>query len=122
MKQSYEIFKTIVHSDLFRHASIVLFLNKYDVFVEKLKTSPLRRSFKNYEGKYCYHFYNKIFSIPGDNSEESAREFIKKLFRRCITDRHKFFVFETTATDTGNIDLVRDFSLSFFFQNTREAI
>ncbi|CAO4386776.1 unnamed protein product [Caenorhabditis nigoni] len=91
MKQSYEIFKTIVHCDLFRHASIVLFLNKYDVFVEKLKTSPLRRSFKSYDG---------------DNSEESARDFIKKLFRRCITDRHKFFVFETTATDTGNIDLV----------------
>ena len=45
--------------------------------------------------------------LSGDNSEESARDFIKKLFRRCITDRHKFFVFETTATDTGNIDLVK---------------
>lgn len=107
MKQSYEIFKTIAHSDLFRHASIVLFLNKYDIFVDKLKTSPLRRSFKTYEGSSCKGEQNSISIFSGDNSEESARDFIKKLFRRCITDRHKYFVFETTATDTGNIDLVK---------------
>ncbi|CAI5455177.1 unnamed protein product [Caenorhabditis angaria] len=91
LRQSYEIFKTIVQSDLFRHASIVLFLNKYDIFLDKLPNSPLRRSFSSYDG---------------DNSPNDCRDYIKKQFRRCINNRHKFFSFETNATDTTNLDLV----------------
>lgn len=91
MKQSYEIFKAIVRSDIFRNASIVLFLNKNDIFRQKLKTSPLQNCFSTYKG---------------DGSPEDAEEFVKKQFRRCIQERHKFSCFVTTATDTNNIEHV----------------
>ncbi|CAD6199401.1 unnamed protein product [Caenorhabditis auriculariae] len=41
-----------------------------------------------------------------DNSPEDAKNYVQKQFKRCIQERHKFFNFVTTATDTKNIDLV----------------
>uniref|UniRef100_A0A1I7WLE9 G-protein alpha subunit n=1 Tax=Heterorhabditis bacteriophora TaxID=37862 RepID=A0A1I7WLE9_HETBA len=91
MLQNFEIFRTIVQSDFFKNATVVLFLNKYDVFRDKLNSSPLQK---------CWSHYN------GDNSVDDATEFMKKQFRRCIHERHKYFNFVTTATDTNNIELV----------------
>ncbi|CAJ0583577.1 unnamed protein product, partial [Mesorhabditis spiculigera] len=91
MLQNFEIFRTIVTSDFFRHCAVVLFMNKYDIFREKLTRASLRG---------CYPEYK------GDNSVEDATAFLQKKFRRCISDRHKYYSFETTATDTNQIDLV----------------
>ena len=51
MRQNFEIFKTICSSDFFHHASIVLFLNKYDIFCEKLKHASLTKCWESYEGQ-----------------------------------------------------------------------
>ncbi|VDM40680.1 unnamed protein product [Toxocara canis] len=91
MIQSQQIFKTIVQSDYFKNASIVLFLNKFDIFQEKIKYTSLKK---------CWPEYN------GDDSVEDCTKFLQKQFQRCVPNRQKYFAFVTTATDTNNIDLV----------------
>ncbi|EPB75567.1 g-protein alpha subunit [Ancylostoma ceylanicum] len=85
--QNYFLFKTIAQSELFRHSSIVLFLNKYDIFKEKLQSSTIRQ---------C------------DDSLLDATHFIQTQFRNCIHERHRYFSYITVATDTENIQLVFD--------------
>ncbi|PAV58144.1 hypothetical protein WR25_11774 isoform G [Diploscapter pachys] len=108
LKQNYEIFKAVVQSDIFRHASIVLFLNKYDIFKEKLHSSPLSKCWKSY---------------AGDNSEENARKFVERQFERCIKDKTKFYHFATTATDTKNIEYVFGSAISHIVsENLRSTV
>ncbi|MFH4975361.1 hypothetical protein AB6A40_002070 [Gnathostoma spinigerum] len=91
MMQSYQIFKTVVQSEYFKNASIVLFLNKFDIFQEKIKYTSLKK---------CWPDYN------GDNSVEDCTKYLQKQFQRCVSQKQKYFAFVTTATDTNNIDLV----------------
>lgn len=50
--KNHEIFTTIVQSEHFRKASIVLFLNKKDIFEEKLNSVPLTVAFPDYKGMF----------------------------------------------------------------------
>ncbi|KAM3726991.1 Guanine nucleotide-binding protein alpha-6 subunit [Dirofilaria immitis] len=95
MKQSQQIFKTIAQSDYFKNSSIILFLNKFDIFQEKIKYSSLKKCWPEYSG---------------DNSVEDCIKYLKNQFKRCIPNRQNYFSFVTTATDTKNIDLM--FSLA----------
>uniref|UniRef100_A0A0R3RTV1 Guanine nucleotide-binding protein G(Q) subunit alpha n=1 Tax=Elaeophora elaphi TaxID=1147741 RepID=A0A0R3RTV1_9BILA len=95
MRQSQRIFKTIAQSDYFKNSSIVLFLNKYDIFQEKIRCSSLKK---------CWPEYN------GDNSLEDCTKYLENQFQRCVSNKQRYFAFVTTATDTKNIDLV--FSLA----------
>lgn len=48
--ESFQLFSDIVRSRWFINSSIVLFLNKKDIFQEKLKKVPLQNYFPDYEG------------------------------------------------------------------------
>uniref|UniRef100_A0A0M3ICH2 Guanine nucleotide-binding protein G(O) subunit alpha n=1 Tax=Ascaris lumbricoides TaxID=6252 RepID=A0A0M3ICH2_ASCLU len=132
MIQSQQIFKTIVQSDYFKNASIVLFLNKFDIFQEKIKYTSLKKCWPEYNGSLqkrpkllisCSKFFtlmqSAIFTdclinepvesttvVTGDDSVEDCTKFLQKQFQRCVPNRQKYFAFVTTATDTNNIDLV----------------
>lgn len=45
------LFESICNSQWFIHTSIILFLNKIDLFKEKLLSSPVRRYFPDYIGE-----------------------------------------------------------------------
>jgi hypothetical protein len=44
------LFESISNSTYFKRAHLVLFLNKLDLFIEKLPTSPIRDYFEDYDG------------------------------------------------------------------------
>ena len=54
MHDSLELFGNITHLSYFRETSIILFLNKMDIFEEKLKYIPLTRTFAEYQGMCIY--------------------------------------------------------------------
>ncbi len=50
MKESVALFRVILLSDYFSNASIILFLNKTDLFPERLASKPLRYTYPEFDG------------------------------------------------------------------------
>jgi guanine nucleotide-binding protein G(i) subunit alpha len=50
MSASLALFESVINSTWFRRTSIILFLNKVDVFKKKLPKAPLERCFPEYTG------------------------------------------------------------------------
>ena len=64
MEESMHLFRTIIHYPWFENLSCVLFLNKNDVFEEKILSSDLQDYFLEYHGKsfslfFCFAFLLK---------------------------------------------------------------
>lgn len=92
MEESLTLFDDICNNKWFVKTSVVLFLNKTDLFEQKLKTSPLSKYFKDYTG--------------GDDFE-AASGFIRKKFEALNRSSEKFvYTHLTCATDTENIRFV----------------
>ena len=51
MMESMKLFDSICNNKWFTETSIILFLNKKDLFEEKIKKSPLNICFPEYTGK-----------------------------------------------------------------------
>ncbi len=52
MQESLLLFKQICNNTLFRNdVSMILFLNKKDIFAEKIKNQSIRVCFTDYEGR-----------------------------------------------------------------------
>ena len=51
MQESLKLFDSICNNKWFTDTSIILFLNKKDLFEEKIKKSPLTICFPEYPGK-----------------------------------------------------------------------
>ncbi|KAK9461663.1 guanine nucleotide binding protein, alpha subunit [Lipomyces oligophaga] len=91
MLESMILFESIVNSRWFVRSSIVLFLNKVDIFQQKLKKVPLSDWFNDYDG--------------GDDSQKAAK-FILWRFTQLNRSGLKIYPHLTQATNTGNIRLV----------------
>ena len=52
MEESLTLFGSIVNSSWFTRTSIVLFLNKIDIFKKKIMTVPLSKYYPDYEGSF----------------------------------------------------------------------
>jgi len=89
MTESILLFDEVCNSASFETKDIILFLNKYDLFLEKIKTVDLTACFPNY---------------TGGKDAEAAEKFIKQRFM----ERTNALVYThcTTALDTGNIAFV----------------
>nr|XP_055073804.1 guanine nucleotide-binding protein subunit alpha-11-like [Misgurnus anguillicaudatus] len=105
IKESLSLFYNIIHMPWFAKASIILFLNKKDIFEEKIQISDLQTYFPDFQGKRC------------DSKE--AMEFILKTYlqkainvqtKDCKDIYHHF----TCATDTNNIRNI--------FKDVKEAL
>lgn len=89
MKESLLLFDEIVNSPWFRKTPVVLFLNKYDLFQEKIGRVPLKVCFANY---------------TGPNTAKEAREYIGGRFLDLPQDKSKaIYMHYTVAVDTENI-------------------
>lgn len=89
--ESFQLFDDIINSRWFFNSSVVLFLNKTDIFRKKLRINPLSRYFEDYTG--------------GDDFN-SAAEFIRDKFLSLNRSCLKIYPYLTCATDTNNINLV----------------
>uniref|UniRef100_A0A8C9V388 Adenylate cyclase-inhibiting G alpha protein n=1 Tax=Scleropages formosus TaxID=113540 RepID=A0A8C9V388_SCLFO len=95
MHESMKLFDSICNNKWFTETSIILFLNKKDLFVEKIKTSPLT---------ICYPEY------AGSNTYEEAAAYIQCQFEDLNRrkDTKEIYTHFTCATDTKNVQFVFD--------------
>jgi len=66
MQESMQVFDSICNNKWFTDTSIILFLNKKDLFVEKIRTSPLTICFPDYKGIYpncCVSNSNSVCTL-----------------------------------------------------------
>ena len=61
MQESLKLFDSICNNKWFTDTSIILFLNKKDLFEEKIKKSPLTVCFSEYAGKLYLHVFVKSY-------------------------------------------------------------
>ena len=94
MKESLNLFQAICVNKFFDSSSIVLFLNKLDLFTEKVNNTNrhLRLFFPQYTGP--------------DHDVSAAKEFINDQFLARNTKERIIYPHFTTATDTYNVRMV----------------
>ncbi|XP_077461036.1 guanine nucleotide-binding protein subunit alpha-12a [Stigmatopora argus] len=91
--ESMNIFETIVNNKLFLNVSIILFLNKTDLLVDKIRTTDIRKNFPEFRGD--------------PRRLEDVQAFLVQSFSRKRRNRGKpLFHHFTTAVDTENIRFV----------------
>ncbi|KAJ8360650.1 hypothetical protein SKAU_G00171750 [Synaphobranchus kaupii] len=93
MHESLHLFNSICNHRFFATTSIVLFLNKKDLFQEKIKKVHL---------SICFPDYN------GPNTYEDASTYIKKQFEELNMKKgvKEIYSHLTCATDTQNVQIV----------------
>ncbi|RXW16986.1 hypothetical protein EST38_g8868 [Candolleomyces aberdarensis] len=97
MQDAMTIWDSICHSQWFKQTSIILFLNKNDLFEQKIKTSDIKTFFPDYDGE------------PGE--VRAGREYFKKRFARLAqkagrSKEREIYIHITTATDTAMLRVV----------------
>jgi len=91
LKESLNLFD-IACNRRYPDKPILLFLNKKDIFAEKIKQTDLKVCFPTYKGGCDY---------------DAALEYIKWKFMNVRKDKSKqIYVMETTATDTKNMEFI----------------
>jgi len=95
MHESMRLFDSICNNRWFMDTSIILFLNKKDLFTEKIMYSPLSICFPDY---------------TGSNTYQEAAEYIQMQFEDLNKrkDTKEVYSHFTCATDTDNIQFVFD--------------
>lgn len=87
MHESMMLFESLVNGEWFKNKPIILFLNKIDLFREKLPISPISKNFPDYTG--------------GDTDERAAMEYFADRFRGINrTADREIYIHYTNATDT----------------------
>lgn len=89
MVEALNLFEEVINSKWFARTSIILFLNKKDLFIKKLAVVPLRTTFPDYDG---------------DNEYESAWRFLAAKFASRRNDStRQIYTHVTCATDDTNV-------------------
>jgi guanine nucleotide-binding protein subunit alpha len=96
--ESFQLWESVINSKWFQRTSVVLFLNKKDIFRQKLRMNPLQRYFPEYRGPPD--------GIQEEFAYEHAAEFLKHKFLSMNYGRVQIYPYLTCATDTKNIDMV----------------
>ncbi|EQL02137.1 hypothetical protein G6O67_000914 [Ophiocordyceps sinensis] len=91
MMESLLLFDSVVNSRWFMRTSIILFLNKVDIFKQKLSRSPLNNYFPDYSG---------------GNDVNKAAKYLLWRFNQVNRAHLNLYPHLTQATDTSNIRLV----------------
>jgi len=100
MHEALKLFGDICNSRWFEKTTMILFLNKIDLFAAKIERVPLNTCFPNY---------------TGPNTFEDCTRYIAELFRSVNRNPNKLiYTHLTCATDTSNISLI--------FEDVKNAI
>lgn len=92
MQESIMLFDTLLNSKWFRNTPFILFLNKMDIFEEKVKRTPIRKFFPNYQGRV------------GD--AEAGVKYFENMFLSLNRSNKPIYVKRTCATDTQTMKFV----------------
>lgn len=92
MVEALNLFEEICNSRWFAETSMILFLNKRDLFAEKIQKVSIRSCFEEYDGADEY---------------EPASEYIQQQFEnRNRNPEKQVYAHVTCATDTDNVSMV----------------
>uniref|UniRef100_A0A0V0J9X6 Guanine nucleotide-binding protein G(I) subunit alpha n=2 Tax=Schistocephalus solidus TaxID=70667 RepID=A0A0V0J9X6_SCHSO len=92
MRESMALFHSVCNNRWFRETNILLFLNKWDIFKKKIRTSPLNQCFADYRGA---------------NEPDEAGSYIRRRFQALNKNPAKeIYAHFTCATDAENIEHV----------------
>ncbi|CAK5125653.1 unnamed protein product [Meloidogyne enterolobii] len=89
--EALELFESITNSMFFSKSSMILFLNKIDIFSEKIKKISLNIIFSSYKGGLNY---------------QDGVAYLRKKFLRLYRNKQKLYIHETCATDTTQLESV----------------
>eukprot|EP01121_Diplochlamys_sp_Union-15-3_P019334 TRINITY_DN726_c0_g1_i1.p1 TRINITY_DN726_c0_g1~~TRINITY_DN726_c0_g1_i1.p1 ORF type:complete len:112 (-),score=8.58 TRINITY_DN726_c0_g1_i1:92-427(-) len=103
MEESLNVFNSIVNSTTFQKTCILLFLNKRDVFAEKIKKGDLNKVYPEYTGGPSY-----------ENGVAFIRE--KYLSLMSLAARANIVIHETCAIDTKQISVIFTAVMSHIFR------
>merc|ERR1712194_150284 len=96
MKEALDLFKFNANDNVFAKSGILLFLNKRDLFEEKILTSHIadQKHFSDYVGP--------------DRDYHAGIEYFKKKFNECVGENSnkEIFTHVTCATDTNAMEAV----------------
>ena len=94
--EALNLFEEIISNEIFRNSSIILFLNKTDLFLDKIKICPINSipAFADYDGKMI---------DPKDGADYFKSKFYSK---NKNPDKIKIYTHLTCATDTQNVSKV----------------
>ncbi|EJS43499.1 gpa1p [Saccharomyces arboricola H-6] len=92
MHESIMLFDTLLNSKWFKDTPFILFLNKIDLFEEKVKSMPIRKYFPDYQGRV------------GD--AEAGLRYFEKIFLSLNKSNKPIYVKRTCATDTQTMKFV----------------
>eukprot|EP00301_Raphidiophrys_heterophryoidea_P022508 c6642_g1_i1.p1 GENE.c6642_g1_i1~~c6642_g1_i1.p1 ORF type:complete len:350 (-),score=69.63 c6642_g1_i1:281-1330(-) len=91
LTETLRLFQEICSTRFFQHTPIILFLNKKDIFEQKLSQSPLSACFPEYDGGANY---------------DLAVKFLVQQFRQKSGVDHDLYTHVTCAVSTDNINFV----------------
>jgi len=90
--EDIDLFGEIVNSKWFVKTPVIIFLNKSDLFEEKIKTVPLTVAFPEYDGE--------------QNFDEGVEYIALKCKEKVKNPDKEVYRHTTCATDTSNIEMV----------------
>jgi len=103
MEEALELFSEVANSAYFNRSAIILFLNKVDIFEQKLKEIPLNTFFEEYQG---------------GRDKDYACEYVRARFVELVSDSTKLFPHITCALDTNHIEhVIYDVRAEIIHQN-----
>lgn len=96
LTEAVRVFEEQLQNKYFFNSAIILFLNKIDLFKEKIPRVPI----ENYFPDYSKH--------KGNNTFNDAYEFMKNMFlaTRKVDDPRLILCHPTQATDTENVKMI----------------
>jgi len=93
MHESIRLFDLVINNRYFKQTSMILFLNKVDLFEMKIKNVSINGCFPDYDGP--------------QNDKESALKYITEIFISCNVDiSRQIYSHITCATDSRNVQKV----------------
>ncbi|KAI0989138.1 hypothetical protein GJ496_002766 [Pomphorhynchus laevis] len=108
MHESLRLFDSICNNKWFTKTSIILFLNKRDLFQEKITKSSLRKCFPEYQGK--------------DDFKEAAEYIQAQFVAQNKSEEKEIYCHLTCATDTENVQFVFDAVTDVIITNNLRAM
>ena len=127
MLKSLKLFRSICNTPIFMDTSVILLLNKTDLFKEKIDRSPLTVCFPEYQGESNHEKASNYIRQQFEN--QNKRKFSKKIYTHfsCANDASNVrFIFDAVSNvlvsknEDQSFEIPRDESFDFA-QGTRLA-
>uniref|UniRef100_A0A914H513 Guanine nucleotide-binding protein alpha-1 subunit n=1 Tax=Globodera rostochiensis TaxID=31243 RepID=A0A914H513_GLORO len=107
MVESMRLFESICNSRWFTSTSMILFLNKTDLFIEKIQRITISTCFKDYKGSSTY---------------DDQIRFIEEKFEGLNANPEKtIYIHQTCATNTNQVQMILDSVIDLIIQTNLQS-